>query len=128
MTIHHLEPWVPSLRRAESTWGWLLGELGYASFQSWDSGRSWRHGATYVVVEQSPDMVTDMLHSRLRPGLNHVAFYAESGAHVDRIAADAPEHGWTQMFAERFPHAGGPDTYAVYLEDTDGFEAEIVAP
>ena len=27
-----------------------------------------------LVLEQSPDMVPGMLHSRFRPGLNHVAF------------------------------------------------------
>lgn len=128
MTIHHLELWVPDLARAEQNWGWLLGQLGYEPFQSWDRGRSWRLGPTYVVVEQSPDMVADMLHSRLRPGMNHVAFHAESAELVDRITVDAGEHGWTQMFSDRFPHAGGPDTYVTYLENTDGFEVEIVAP
>jgi hypothetical protein len=32
------------------------------------------------------------------------------------------------MFADQYPHAGGPDHYAAYLENVDGFEAELVAP
>jgi hypothetical protein len=44
---------------------------------------------------------------------------------VDRLAAAAPAHGWTLMFADRHPHAGGPDSYAAYLEDAWGYEAEI---
>jgi catechol 2,3-dioxygenase-like lactoylglutathione lyase family enzyme len=44
---------------------------------------------------------------------------------VDRLTAAAPEHGWSLMFADRHPHAGGPDTYAAYLEDNWGYEVEI---
>jgi catechol 2,3-dioxygenase-like lactoylglutathione lyase family enzyme len=128
VTIHHIELWVPDLDRAERSWEWLLGCLGYEPFRSWERGRSWRNGATYIVVEHSPDMVPDMLYSRLRPGMNHVAFHADSEAAVDAIVADAPDHGWTPMFADRFPHASGPQTYAGYLENGDGFEVEIVAP
>jgi hypothetical protein len=39
----------------------------------------------------------------------------------------APAHGWTPLFAYRYPHAGGPAHYAAYLENTDGFEVELVA-
>ena len=67
-------------------------------------------------------------HDRLRPGLNHLAFYAASREHVDSLWRYAPEHGWRLLFADRHPHAGGPDHYAAYLENADGFEVEIVAP
>jgi hypothetical protein len=29
--------------------------------------------------------------------------------------------------ADRYPYAGGPEHYAAYLVDRDGFEAELVA-
>jgi catechol 2,3-dioxygenase-like lactoylglutathione lyase family enzyme len=72
--LHHVELWVPDLARALAEWEWLLGELGYEAFQNWPQGRSWRLGATYLVVEQSPDM-TVTADERLRPGLNHLAFH-----------------------------------------------------
>jgi len=31
------------------------------------------------------------------------------------------------MFGDRHPYAGGPEHYAAYLEDADGFEVEVVA-
>jgi hypothetical protein len=31
------------------------------------------------------------------------------------------------MFADQYPHAGGTGHYAAYLENIDGFEAELVA-
>jgi len=125
-SLHHVELWVPDLGRACAEWGWLLGEFGYAAFQDWPDGRSWRLGDTYLVVEQSPALSAGD-HDRLRPGLNHLAFHAGARQDVDRFAAEGPEHGWTLLFPDRHPHAGGPDHYAAYLANTDGFEVELVA-
>jgi len=125
-TLHHVELWVPDLDRATTSWGWLLGALGYQEFQSWPAGRSWRLGATYVVVEQSPAL-SAATHDRLRPGLNHLAFHVASREEVDALVDEAPKHGWALLFPDRHPHAGGPGTYAAYLEDADGFEAELVS-
>ncbi|UZN03655.1 VOC family protein [Cellulomonas sp. S1-8] len=66
-------------------------------------------------------------HERRRPGLNHVAFHAGASQDVDALTVTAQEHGWTLLFPDRHPHAGGPDHYAAYLEGPDGFEVELVA-
>ena len=125
-SLHHVELWVPDLGRAVQEWGWLLGRLGYESFQDWPDGRSWRLGGTYLVVEQSPAL-TAAEHDRLRPGLNHLAFHAGPRQRVDELAADGPAHGWTLLFPDRHPYAGGPEHYAAYLASTDNFEVELVA-
>jgi RimJ/RimL family protein N-acetyltransferase/catechol 2,3-dioxygenase-like lactoylglutathione lyase family enzyme len=124
--VHHVELWVPDLAAAEKTFGWLFAELGWREYQRWDRGVSWRRGTEYVVVEDSPARV-GARHERTAPGLNHLALHAGTRADVDRITAAAPEHGWQLMFADRHPHAGGPDHYAAYLENADGFEVELVA-
>jgi catechol 2,3-dioxygenase-like lactoylglutathione lyase family enzyme len=124
--LHHLELWVPDLDRTVASWGWLLEQLGWQPYQDWPAGRSWRLADTYLVFEQSPAM-TDSSHERLRPGLNHLAFHVANRGGVDRLAIDALDHGWQLMFTDRHPYAGGPDHYAAYLEDIDGFEAEIVS-
>ncbi|MFF2777146.1 VOC family protein [Streptomyces sp. NPDC058052] len=125
-TLHHVELWVPDLGRAVASLGWLLEELGYAPHQHWDAGRSWRLGPTYLVVERSPALTAGR-HDRHRPGLNHLAFHVEDAAAVDRLTADAADHGWHLLFPERHPHAGGEQHYAAYLENDDGFEVELVA-
>ena len=124
--LHHVELWVPDIARAERDWGWLFGRLGYEPFQDWPAGRSWRLAGTYIVVEQSPAM-TAAVHDRLCPGLNHLAFHAGTRGEVDALAADGPANGWTLMFADGHPYAGGPGHYAAYLSNADGFEAELVA-
>jgi catechol 2,3-dioxygenase-like lactoylglutathione lyase family enzyme len=124
--LHHVELWVPDLDRAIAQWGWLLAELGYLPFQEWAAGRSWRRQGCYLVVEQSPAMA-GREHDRLRPGLNHLAFHAGGRPRVDALTAAAPEHGWTLLFADVHPHAGGPGHYAAYLVNSDGYEVELVA-
>jgi catechol 2,3-dioxygenase-like lactoylglutathione lyase family enzyme len=125
-TLHHIELWVPDLDRAVTSFGWLLEALGHTLFQSWSGGRSWRLGATYLVIEQSPALTAEQ-HDRCRPGLNHLAFHVDDAAMVERLAADAAQHGWRLMFPERHPYAGGRQHWAAYLENEDGFEVELVA-
>ncbi|HEU0163463.1 MAG TPA: VOC family protein [Thermomicrobiales bacterium] len=126
--IHHIELWVPDFARAVASWEWLLAELGCRRYQEFAGGVSWRLPATgtYIVLEQSPDMLA-IGHDRHRPGLNHLAFDAGSREVVDRLTAESKGHGWSLLFADRHPFAGGPDHYAAYLEDQDGFEVELVA-
>ncbi|MFJ4961230.1 VOC family protein [Streptomyces sp. NPDC088729] len=124
-TLHHVEIWVPDLDRAVASFGWLLETLGYTLFQSWGNGRSWRLGATYLVFEQSPALTGDE-HDRCRPGLNHLAFHIDGHDTVDALVSQAQQHGWSLMFPGRHPDSNG-ENYAAYLENTDGFEVELVA-
>jgi catechol 2,3-dioxygenase-like lactoylglutathione lyase family enzyme len=125
--LHHLTLWVPDLKRAEQSWGWLLGRLGYAVDGSIETVLLFRHDTGFAVaLEQSPDMVPGMLYSRLRPGLNHIAFTVETVPALDDITRRAPEYGWTALPVDRHPIAGGANV--AYLEDRDGFEVELVAP
>ncbi|UJW28970.1 GNAT family N-acetyltransferase [Saccharothrix sp. AJ9571] len=124
--VHHIELWVPDLAEAEAGFGWLLGELGWREFQRWPAGVSWKRGSTYLVVEQSPAM-TAREHQRCHPGLNHLALHVATPGQVDRLAEESGAHGWKPLFADRYPHAGGGQHYAAYLENTHGFEVELVA-
>nr|WP_202538109.1 VOC family protein [Streptomyces sp. SID8379] len=124
--MHHVEIWVPDLDRAAASLGWLLQTLGYAVSQTWDSGRSWLLGPTYLVLEQSPALTSD-LYDRRRPGLNHLAFHVEDATTVEKLTVDATHRGWSLMFPELHPYADGKQHYAAYLENADGFEVELVA-
>lgn len=124
--LHHVELWVPDLARARAEWGWVLTSMGYETYQSWAQGISWRLNQTYIVVEESPDL-SGRQHHRTAPGLNHLAFHAGTRQRVDTLAGDGPRHGWTALFPEKYPHAGGAGQYAAYLVNSDGFEIELVA-
>jgi catechol-2,3-dioxygenase len=124
-SLHHVELWVSDLATALPRWAWLLTSLGYEQFQQWDSGVSYRLGPTYIVIEQSPALTGQ--HERTRAGLNHLAFHAGTRDQVDALVLNAAKHGWRLMYGDRHPFAGGPEHYAAYFEDDEGFEVELVA-
>ena len=125
--LHHLEIWVADLPAAQRSWGWLLARLGYEVRDRWPDGVSWSRGdGPYVVVESGAD-VASAPHDRLRPGLNHLALWGGTRSELDALVTAAPEHGWSLLFADRHPFAGGPEHYAAYLENAEGFEVELVA-
>jgi catechol 2,3-dioxygenase-like lactoylglutathione lyase family enzyme len=126
--FHHVELWVQDLAAVETSWNWLLGELGWEPYQNWPEGRSWRIGDAYLCVEQSSAVRPGLPYDRMRPGLNHLAVHAPSREAVDLIQKQGPANGWKHLFAEVYPHAGGPEHYAAYLVDEAGFEVEVVAP
>jgi len=124
--FHHVEVWVADLAQARTEWGWLLERLGFEPTSSWPEGQSWEAGGAYLTLTTSPNTVgTD--HDRRRPGVNHLAFHGGTREQVDAIMTDASVHGWQPLYHERYPHAGGPDYYAGWLENSAGFKAEIVA-
>lgn len=121
--IHHWDLWVSDPATAADEWGWLLGECDWAVDLP---GQSWQHpDGTYLFLERSAEQV-DEPHDRMRPGVNHLALTVEERAILDRIRAESSAHGWHELFADRYPHAGGEQHTALYLESTEGFEVEVV--
>ena len=119
--IHHLDLWVGDPGVAAAEWGWLLGEL------EWEhDGTAWQHpDGTYLFMERSTDQ-RDAAYDRLLPGVNHLALTVEDRATLDRLRAESSAHGWHEMYADRYPHAGGEQHTALYLENSEGFEVEVV--
>ncbi|WP_241521647.1 reverse transcriptase-like protein [Arthrobacter pityocampae] len=124
--LHHVEVWTNDLPAADASLGWLLERLGFPRKESWKDGVSFGSEEFYVVLESGPDIAAGG-HDRRRAGVNHLAFRAGTRADVDLMARRAASHGWTLLFADRHPFAGGPDHYAAYLENAEGFEVELVA-
>lgn len=124
--LHHVELYVSNLARSVEFWGWFLGQLGYAEYQSWPQGRSWLLDETYIVLVQSERL--DVPYHRQRVGLNHLAFHAESRGQVDSLTEALRARGARILYEDRHPFAGGPDYYAVFFEDPDRIKVEVVAP
>lgn len=125
--FHHVELWTRDCTMVEGGWNWLMTSIGWQHDDAWNGGRSWSHrDGCYLVVEQSPD-VRDETHDRRRPGLNHLALHAGT-AGLEDLRGGARDQGWNELFADSYPHAGGPQHVALFLENQEGFEVEIVAP
>lgn len=125
--LHHVEIYVSDLSRSRGFWQWLLcEELGYEVYQEWPQGVSFRHGPTYLVFVQTEQKHLDTGYNRCRTGLNHLAFHARSKSHVDDLTAKLRERGIIILYADRHPHAAGPESYAVFFEDPDRIKVEVV--
>ncbi|RQG91040.1 VOC family protein [Natrarchaeobius chitinivorans] len=123
--IHHLEISASDLEAAVDFWGWLLTELGYRPKESFEGGRSWINGPTYVVVQRSDH--PDRPFVRRAPGMDHVAFHASSREQVDTITEGVRNRtDATVLYEDRHPYAGG--YYALYCEGPDDVVVEIVGP
>lgn len=108
------------------SWRWLLDAVGFTQTQEWTEGMSWSAGGAYLSLTTSPNL-TASEHDRRRPGVNHLAFRGGSKDAVAAVMDAAAAHGWEQLYSERYPHAGGADHYAGWLENATGFKVEVVA-
>lgn len=124
--LHHVELWVSDLDGARVEWGWLLERLGWHAGESWRDGSSWSADGVYVTITVSPNL-RGAVHDRRMPGLNHLALRGGRRGEVDAVMAEAPAHGWRLLYHERYPHAGGAEHYAGWLENSAGFKVEVVA-
>lgn len=126
MPLHHVELWVAESGDELDDWRWLLAGLGYACTAQWEAGETWSDGGVYITLTGSPNLAAEP-HDRRRPGVNHLAFRVETMSALDRLVEEAEAHGWTPLYADRYPHAGGPDHRAGWLQNAAGFKVEVVA-
>ncbi|SEO83614.1 Catechol 2,3-dioxygenase [Amphibacillus marinus] len=127
-SIHHLEVYVSNLQASKQFWEWLLTELNYTAYQSWDKGFSFKLGETYLVFVQIQEKYNDLLYHRCGVGLNHIAFHAHSRQHVDQLTKKLRQKNIEILYPDKHPFAGGQQHYALYFEDPDRIKVEIVAP
>lgn len=125
-TISHIELYVRNLKETRNFWEWLLiDKLNYQLFQKWADGVSYRFDDTYIVFVQTDKI--EPKYNRTAVGLNHLAFYVESPQTVDFIRQEVHERGYSELYADSYPHASGNDVYTLFFEDPDRIKVEIVS-
>jgi catechol 2,3-dioxygenase-like lactoylglutathione lyase family enzyme len=127
--LHHIELYVGNLEKSIAFWTPLLAMLGYES-ERWSGGMNYVKGETdpYFCLLEAPKEHVGAGYHRKRIGLNHLAFRAQSRAHVDEIHAWLVSSGASLLYEDRYPFAGGENYYAVFCEDPDRIKLEVVAP
>lgn len=126
--LHHIELYVTSLEVSDRFWRPFLTMLGYIEFQRWGQGVSYILAGTYLVFVQAEKKHQSVGYHRKRVGLNHLAFHAASRRQVDEVTAWVRGAGFSVLYQDRHPHAGGAGCYALYCEDPDRMKVELVAP
>ncbi len=123
--VHHVELWTANFAESLKQWSWLLESLGARQDSTWEQGVIWRgDDGAYIVLEQSSDVRGRL--ERCNPGMNHLALNVQNMEDLEELRKRAGENGWRELFTDQFPHASGPEHTALYLENFEGFEVELV--
>ena len=153
--IHHIEIYVSDLKRSRIFYEFLLTNLGYTLYQEWEEGFSMAlydskslalkenleplmqfersensnplsKAEQYLVFVQTPQDFLEAGYHRCRTGLNHLAFHAGTPDEIDQWRQEFLARGVKLLYDDHYPHAEGPDHYALYLEDPDRIKIELV--
>jgi catechol 2,3-dioxygenase-like lactoylglutathione lyase family enzyme len=127
MPLGHLGVNVPDLAAARAYYDALMPLLEYEPFLDRESEFSYRPAGgkvgTYVFFYGA---LEDGLHTRHRPGLQHLAFMVRTRAAVHRVYDWARERGCEIVHPpQEFPQYH-PGYYAVFWLDPHGFMLEAV--
>lgn len=123
--INHVEINVSDLSNSRKFWEIFLSKLGYELYQSWNDGYSYIKNGTYIVFVQTREPYLRLKYHRSATGLNHIAFHVEDREEVDSFRELIKNHGLRELYADKYPHAGGDDNYALYFEDPDRIKVEV---
>lgn len=124
--LHHVEIYVSDLETSRAFYDFLLTKLGYSLYQEWEEGLSYKKAEQYLVFVQTPEDFLEAGYHRCRTGLNHLAFHAGTPDEIDQWRKEFLTRRVKLLYDDRYPHAGGSDHYALYLEDPDGIKIELV--
>lgn len=124
--LHHIEIWVADLDQTIKFWGWILEFLGYQIYQKWEKGISFRLGKTYLSFEQVSSVNNDIPYSRMRSGLNHLAFYLDNLDQLHNLVSKLARKNISLLYQDQKQYRYNDKTKVIYIEDPEGFELEFV--
>ena len=123
--MHHIEIYVSNIIKSREFYSWLLEDLGFALYQEWKEGFSYKKDKFYVVFVQTQKKYLSNGYNRCNIGLNHIAFSCSDVKEIDALREKLLFKGVTLLYDEKYPYAGGNESYAVYFEDPDRIKLEI---
>ena len=129
--ISHLDLNVQTPSESIRFYALLLETLGFEQTELTDSARaSWRliadSGAHFEIeIRHSRGQPQSPSHVRDDPGIDHLAFHAESTSDVDAIHQVLISNGYVVDEPPRL-YDYSPGYYAVAFDDPDGIRLEVV--
>lgn len=128
--ISHLDLNVSDPRASIRFYGLVLEYLGYERHQLDDPERCWwsirLDGATFGIEVRPPrSPAPRTYHERYSPGLDHLAFHAESRADVEGVAIMLEAAGYA-VADPPAEYQYSPGYFATAFDDPDGIRIEVV--
>ena len=130
--INHLALTVTNLDQSSGFYDKILGRAGYARVEVPEATQAlmktrllaWASANGAITMRPAKGENLRKPHDRNAPGINHLAFGAESRAEVDRMHELLKEIGAHILDAPaEYPYF--PGYYAVYFTDPDGLKLEF---
>jgi catechol 2,3-dioxygenase-like lactoylglutathione lyase family enzyme len=118
--LSHVEINVSDFKRSIKFWGGFLKILGYAPYQKWGEGQSWRLGETYLVFVQAEKKYLGASYHRKRIGLNHLAFHA-SKRQFQETKSFLKKKNIPLLYKEK-----NINSKLLFFEDPDRIKVELV--
>jgi hypothetical protein len=108
-------------------WSFLLDQLGYVPHQEWPEGRSWWKDRSYLVLVQVQEWFLPGSYHRSGVGSEPPRLPRGIPAGVARLAEVLRERGVPMLYADRYPHAGGPGPLRLVLRGPSRIKVRVVA-
>ena len=130
--INHLALTVSDLARSAAFYDKVLGFLGYTRVEVPEATQTvmqtrllaWASPTGAVTMRPAKGESAQKIHDRNVPGMNHLAFEAESRDDIERMHALLIEMG-AQVLDPPAEYPYFPGYYAVYFTDPDGLKLEF---
>lgn len=128
--ISHLDLNVSDLGRSLRFYGLVFEYLGLQQTAAADDRGIWEQalpgGGSWGIEVRAPcEPIAGRRHERYAPGIDHLAFHAESRADVDGLSAVLLEAGY-DIADPPAEYDYTPGYYAVAFDDPDGIRLEVV--
>ena len=123
--INHIALSVSDIERSESFYNALLGFLGYEQGEKTEQFILWASSNAVITISPSNPESPNKHHDRYSPGLDHLAFSADSREDVDRLYQYLVERG-VEILEPPTQYSYMPSYYAVLFLDPDGIKLELI--
>ncbi|HEV2226361.1 MAG TPA: VOC family protein [Nitrososphaerales archaeon] len=129
--LHHIQVNVSDLKVSDKFYDDFLTWLGYRRVLSLEQSKGkkvgWRHGSNSVYLDQTEKKFNRGGFHRKNIGLNHVAFWSDSKASVDKFYKEyLVRRNIRVVYGGPNEYNIGKGWYSVYFEDPDRLKLELV--
>ena len=126
-SFRHMMVYVGDLPTSRAFYEQFLGFMGYSLAHGTDDYCMWSpsEGGCDFGIVQTESGFKDTVYKRGVPGYHHLAFNADSRAHIDTLYELLKKIGAIVLDPPDECPEYSPTYYAVYFEDPDGLKLEV---
>lgn len=125
----HVSINVSDIKRSREFYDTFLPFLGFQKVKDNETSVRWSNGISSFSIKPTGEPYSKNAYHRKNPGLNHIAFKADSKTSVDEFCEKvlSPNNIQTLYNSPRIFPEYSDNYYAVFFEDPDRVKIELVS-